>query len=181
MEDRTLIEMAVAGRAECFSILMERYKTVVTNCIGAMVRDRSDVEDLVQDTFLKAWLKLATFRFEASFRTWITRVALNEALALHRRRRRRPFCQGQTDFENFRCPVEAPDETLVRSEVQRTLHRAIGSLPYKYREVLILCDLKQMSSKETARHLKASIALVKTRLFRARRMLSLALNSEIAA
>jgi RNA polymerase sigma factor (sigma-70 family) len=83
IEDSTLIEMALAGQTECFSVLMGRHVSVVRSCIRSMVTNTTDVDDLVQDAFLKAWLHLSTFRFEASFRAWITRVAVNEALTLY--------------------------------------------------------------------------------------------------
>ena len=149
-------------------------------CIGAIVKDRSEVEDLVQETFLKAWLRLSTFRFEANFRTWITRVAVNEALASHRRRRCRPSCPVPVNFETFRSSCESPDEVLARSEARRTVRSAIARLPKKYQEILNLCDLKQLSARDAARQLKSSIPLVKTRLFRARHMLATALNRDAA-
>jgi RNA polymerase sigma-70 factor, ECF subfamily len=179
-EDRTLIEMAVAGHSECFSVLMERHGTAVRRCIGALVRNRSDVEDVVQDTFLKAWRGLSTFRFEANFRTWITSVAANEALALHRRGRCRPFCLPPTDFETVRSSYDSPEQALTRSEAQRTVRRVIAALPQKYREILTLCELEELSGRQAARHLKSSISLVKSRLFRARRMLSAALSRKAA-
>jgi len=179
-EDRTLIEMALAGRSDCFSVLINRHRGAVTKCIGAMVKNRSDVEDLVQETLLKAWFHLSTFRFEANFRTWIIQVAMNEALALYRRRRSRPFSSVPANWETLRSPCESPDETLARSEARRTVHNAIARLPKKYKEILILCDLKQLSAKETARQLKSSIPLVKTRLFRARHMLSASINRDAA-
>jgi RNA polymerase sigma-70 factor (ECF subfamily) len=175
-EDRTLIEMALAGQSECFSALMERHVTAVRRCITSTVRNTSDVDDLVQDTFLKAWTHLCTFRFEASFRTWITRVAVNESLASYRRQRSRPFCLTSENLEAFRSDYESPAEVLARSELHSRVHAAIARLPNKYREILTLCDLEQLSAQETARRLKSSISLVKTRLFRARRMLSTALD-----
>jgi len=178
-EDRTLIEMAVAGQGECFSVLMNRHRAAVRRCIDRMVSDRSDVEDLVQDTFMKAWLRLSTFRFEAKFSTWITSVAMNEALGSYRRRRCRPFCSVPVNFETFRSSSESPEEALARSEARRTIRSAIASLPKKYREILTLCELEQLSGEEAARRLKSSPSSVKTRLFRARHMLSAALRRDI--
>jgi RNA polymerase sigma-70 factor (ECF subfamily) len=175
-EDRTLIEMALAGQSECFSALMDRHVTAVRRCITSIVRNTSDVDDLVQDTFLKAWARLCTFRFEASFRTWITRVAVNESLASYRRQRSRPSCSTPENLEAFPSHCESPEEALARSEIRLTVHAAIARLPGKYRDVLTLCDLEQLGAEETAGRLKSSIPLVKTRLFRARRMLSAALH-----
>ncbi|MBV8830184.1 MAG: sigma-70 family RNA polymerase sigma factor [Acidobacteriaceae bacterium] len=179
-EDKTLIELTVAGQSECFSVLMDRHGKAVRKCIGALVRNRSDVEDLIQNTFLKAWRGLPTFRFEANFRTWLTSVAANEALALHRRGRSRPFCLPITNLENVRSWGESPEQTLARLEARLTVRRAIAGLPNKYREILTLCDLQQLTIHEAARQLKSSTSLVKTRLFRARHMLAKALKQDAA-
>src|SRR3954447_23714582 len=101
-EDRTLIEMALAGQSECFSALMDRHVAAVRRCITSIVRNASDVDDLVQDTFLKAWARLCTFRFEASLRTWVAAVAVNEFLTLIRGPGKRPFCSTSENLEAFR-------------------------------------------------------------------------------
>src|SRR3954451_21173404 len=104
-EDHTLIEMALAGQSACFSALMDRHVTAVRKCIRSVVTNTSDVDEIVQDAFFKAWVHLSKFRFEASFRTWITRVALNESLTLYRRQRCRPFTQRLEIWKLFRQPV----------------------------------------------------------------------------
>jgi RNA polymerase sigma-70 factor (ECF subfamily) len=175
-EDHTLIEMALAGQSACFSALMDRHVTAVRKCIRSAVTNTADVDEIVQDAFLKAWVHLSKFRFEASFRTWITRVALNESLALYRRQRSRPFCSTLDNLEAFPSYYESPEQALARSEIRRTVHAAIASLPRIYRDILILCDLEQLSVQEAAGRLKSSIPAVKTRLFRARRLLSTALH-----
>ena len=149
-EDRTLIEMALAGQSECFSALMDRHVNAVRKCIKSVVANASDVDDLVQDAFLKAWVHLCKFRFEASFRTWITRVALNESLALYRRQRCRPFYSASRDLETFPSAGESPYQFSARSEVRLRVHAAIARLPGKYRDIIILCDLEQLSAEETA-------------------------------
>jgi RNA polymerase sigma-70 factor (ECF subfamily) len=179
-EDSTLIEKALVGQTECFAVLMDRHIAAVRGCISSLVRNASDVDDLVQNTFLKAWLHLSAFRFEANFRTWITRVAINEALTLYRRNGSRPSCQAQENLETFPSRCESPDKTLARSEARRTVRTAVARLPRKYREILTLCDLEELGTQETARHLQANIPMVKSRLFRARQMLAAALNRDAA-
>jgi RNA polymerase sigma-70 factor, ECF subfamily len=159
---------------------MDRHRSAVRKCIGAIIKNGSDVEDLVQDTFLKAWLRLSTFRFEAGFRAWITRVAVNEALASYRRRRCRPICPAPVNFDAFQSSSESPEDALARSEARRTVRSAITDLPEKYQEILTLCDLEQLSANEAARQLQSSISLVKALLFRARRMLCAALKEQAA-
>ena len=86
-EDDVLIELALAGQTECFSVLVDRHKTAVRRRIRSMLRNTADADDLVQEVFLKAWRHLASFRAEASFRTWIKQIAVNEVMQLYRRQR----------------------------------------------------------------------------------------------
>ena len=178
LEDKTLVQAALTGETEYFSVLVDRHATAVRRCIQSLVKNPSDVEDLVQDTFLKAWLHLSAFRFEASFRTWLLSVALNEALGLHRRRKCRPFCPPGGNLEALPSQSESPHQAFSRSEARIRIHSAVAKLPTKYRKVLMLCDLQQLTVRETANRMEATLSLVKTRLFRARRMLSKTLSKE---
>ena len=94
LQDSILIERTLAGQNECFAVLMNRHMTAVRGRVKSMVRNKSDEDDLVQETFLKAWRHLSSFRSDASFRTWITRVATNEVLQQYRRDRRTPIGPG---------------------------------------------------------------------------------------
>jgi RNA polymerase sigma-70 factor (ECF subfamily) len=172
VEDSALIEMILAGQGECFTILMDRHLAAVRRRIRSMVGSAADADDLVQEVLLKVWLRLSTFRSESSFRTWMTRVAINEALQAHRRERcRPPRSQELRDLDTFASPVESPYRSLARTEVIHAVRNAVMKLPAKYRQVLILRDLEQLSTNETAQSLQASIPAVKTRLVRARLML----------
>jgi RNA polymerase sigma-70 factor (ECF subfamily) len=145
-----------------------------------MVRNVTDADDILQEVLLKVWRHLATFRSESSFRTWMTQVAINEARQLYRRERSKSLCQPLRDLDAFASPGESPHQTLARVEVTQAVRSALMGLPAKYREVLILCDLEQLSARETAQGLKASIPAIKTRLFRGRLMLLAALQSSRA-
>jgi RNA polymerase sigma-70 factor, ECF subfamily len=181
LEDRQLIEMATAGQTECFSVLMNRHVSSVKNCIRSMVKDTSEIEDLVQEAFMKAWLNLSTFRFEANFRTWIISIARNEALGFYRRQRCRPSYTELSHLERLPSSCESPEQALRRSEAGRTVRSAIDDLPGKYKQILVLCDLEQLTAPEIARRMKWTVAAVKTRRFRARRLLSAALKRESSA
>jgi RNA polymerase sigma-70 factor (ECF subfamily) len=87
-DDNALIKMSLAGETECFAVLMDRHLVALKRCIGGMVKNRTEADDLVQDVLLRVWRRLSTFRSEASFRTWMTRVAINEVLQSHRREQR---------------------------------------------------------------------------------------------
>jgi RNA polymerase sigma-70 factor (ECF subfamily) len=175
-EDSVLIELALAGQSECFTVLMDRHLVAVKRCIGSMVRNAADSEDLVQEVVLKVWRHLSTFRSESSFRTWLTRVATNEALQSYRRDRCKPLCQALGDFDALDSHAESPHQSYARIEMAQAVHGAVAALPAKYRQVLTLRDLEELSAQETALRLQSSIPTVKTRLFRARLMLSATLR-----
>jgi RNA polymerase sigma-70 factor, ECF subfamily len=172
VEDSALIEMALAGQNECFTLLMDRHLGAVRRRVRSMVRSAADLEDLLQEVLLKVWLHLSTFRSESSFRTWMTRVAINEALQANRREQcRPPRSQELRDLDTFASPVESPYRSLARNEAIQAVRNAVMKLPAKYRQVLILRDLDQINTLETAQSLQESVPAVKTRLQRARHML----------
>jgi RNA polymerase sigma-70 factor, ECF subfamily len=176
LDDSTLIKLALGGRVECFAALMDRHVVAVKRRILSMVRNTNDTDDLLQEVLLKVWCHLSTFRSESTFRTWITRVATNEVLQSYRKEQRRPLCQAISDLDILPSSCESPHQSFARVEVAEAVHRAVLGLPPKYRQVLVLRDLQELDERETARWLKLSIPAVKTRLFRARLMLSAALQ-----
>src|ERR1700719_5426597 len=97
-EDSTLIKLALEGQTECFAVLMDRHLIAVRKRIASMIGNATDAEDLLQEVLLKVWSHLSTFRSESSFRTWMTRVAINEALQSYRRERRSPISQTVGDL-----------------------------------------------------------------------------------
>jgi RNA polymerase sigma-70 factor (ECF subfamily) len=179
LEDAALIDLTLAGETEYFNVLVERYRPAVRSRIRSMSRNSIDEDDLLQEVFLKAWLHLSSFRSDASFRTWITRIAINEVLQSHRRNSRSPLLPANVDFDIFASDVDTPQESLQRKETIHNVHNAIAKLPAIYREIAVLRYLKQLNEEETARYMQASIALVKIRLFRARRLLSAALRRKV--
>ena len=176
LEDSTLIKLALAGRVECFAALMDRHMVAVRRRILSMVRNRNDAEDLIQEVLLKVWCHLSTFRSESTFRTWITSVAINEVLQSYRREQSRSLCQALSDLDIFPSSGESPHQSFARVEVTRAVRSAVQGLPSKYRQVLVLRDLQELDERTTAQWLKLTIPAVKTRLFRARLMLSAAIQ-----
>lgn len=171
-EDSALIKLALAGQAECFTVLMDRHLAAIRRRISSMVRNPADAEDVLQEVSLKVWRRLSTFRSESSFRTWMTRVAINEALQLFRQEQRRPPCLALDNLESLASTDESPHQSFSRVETTRAVRRAVAELPAQYKDVLILRDLRELSARETAQSLEATVPAVKTRLFRARLMLS---------
>jgi RNA polymerase sigma-70 factor, ECF subfamily len=170
-EDSALVKLALAGHTECFTILTNRHLPAVRRRIGSMVASTTDADDLLQEVLVKVWRHLSTFRSESTFRTWMTSVAINEALQSHRRAKRRPLSVALDDFARIACGGESPHQVLVRAERTQAVRRAVVKLPPMYRRVLMLRDLEELSIQETAQRLEWSVPAVKTRLFRARRLL----------
>ncbi len=170
--DGVLIRMAIEGRSDCFSVLMDRHLAAVKRRLRRMVPNEADVDDLVQEVLLSAWLHLATLRSEAHLRTWITRIAINQARQLYRRCQHRPAFQPLDDFGGIASLAESPQEYLLRREATDSVRGAIATLPPKYREVLALRDLTELCGKDTAERLQTTIEAVKTRVGRARALLS---------
>ena len=171
LKDSTLIALALAGQTECFAVLVNRHGGPVRRRIASMVRNAADADDVLQEALLKVWRHLLTFRSESSFRTWMTRVAINEALQSYRRQKLSPLCEAPGDLDAVDSKGESPHQSLVRAELTQAVHSAIGRLRATDKQILTLRDLQQLSERETAQCLNSSIAAVKTRLFRARLML----------
>ena len=184
-EDSSLIKLALEGEPECFSALMDRHLAAIKKLIRSMVSNQADSEDLVQDVVFKVWRRLSTFRSESSFRTWMTRVAINEVLQSYRQRQRLPIYQADADLTTIASAADSPQRSFARTEDIQTVRRAVMELPSIYRRVLVLRDLEELSVRETAQRTRSTVPTVKTRLFRARRLLSVALqgrnNRELAS
>jgi RNA polymerase sigma-70 factor (ECF subfamily) len=168
--------LALAGETECFTVLTNRHLPAVRRRIGSIIPNTTDADDLLQEVLLKVWRHLSTFRSESTFRTWMTRVAINEALQSFRREQRRPVCQPLGDFDVFASPNDSPHQSLARVEATQAVRSAVVKLPPMYRRVLTLRDIEQLSIRETAQRLQSSVPVVKTRLLRARRLLLAALK-----
>jgi RNA polymerase sigma-70 factor, ECF subfamily len=177
VEDNALIQRSLAGDAESFAQLVNRHSGYVHRQIRGILRNHPDAGDLLQDVFLKVRSRLASFRAESTFRTWMTLVAVNQTLMLIRREQCRPRCQPLDNVHRLVCPGELTDQSLMRSEEAHGLRRAVWRLPCIYRSVVTLHDLDQLSLKETARRVKATIPAVKSRLFRGRQMLQAAIQN----
>jgi RNA polymerase sigma-70 factor (ECF subfamily) len=180
LPDRALIERTLAGESDCFAVRMDRHVAAVRKRVRSMVWNPADQDEIVQETFFKAWRCLSSFRFDAMFRTWIIRIAINEALQ-HYRLDRGESTVPAIGIDEFASKHELPDKALARIQECDRVRAAVARLPKQYRLALILRDLDELPQHETAERLQLSVAAVKTRLFRARRMLSRAVLERSAA
>jgi len=175
-DDQELLQRVRAGEREAFYTLVSRYERPLYRSALAITRNPTDAEDVVQETFLRAYEHLAQFRGEAKFQTWLTQIALNTARMKLRKNhgalwesldQPRATEEGllPRDVREWR---ENPEQQLGREEIEALLHQALKGLPAGYREVLALRDIQLLSTQETADILGLSVANVKTRLLRAR-------------
>jgi RNA polymerase sigma factor (sigma-70 family) len=176
--DSVLISLVLTGSAECFGILMDRHLAAVRSRIRRMTRNVSDTDDIMQEVQLKIWRRLGSYRSEASFRTWMTRVGINEALQFYRKANRVPPVNTRTELAELTSTSESPLQACVRAELTERLKAAVALLPAKYKQVVVLHKFHELSLKETAQELQSSTSAVKTQLFRVKAALSKALLRE---
>lgn len=176
-EDVQLVEEALGGNQLSFQLLVERYQERIFALARHYTRSAVEVEDIVQDTFLKAYRRLETFQRQSSFSTWLYRIAVNTALDFLKRMGRSPV-QAVEDPELSASPVRgqagsgvaiaAPDARLRREEIARITAEVLDELPEIFRTVLVLREFEDMSYQQMAEVLGVSIGTVESRLFRAR-------------
>lgn len=188
VDDRELVDMARSGGESAFREIMRRYNRRLYRSVRAVTRDPSEAEDALQEAYLKAFAHLGTFRGDASLPTWLTRIALNEALGRVRRRKTTEAlseidpAQG-ADVLTFptNAHVQDPEAAASRAQIRRVLEQAVEELPDAFRLVFVLRAIEEMSIEETAAHLDLRPETVKTRLHRARRLLRKSLDDKFAS
>lgn len=188
--DEDLVALARQGRENAVRALIKHNNQRLFRAARAIVRSDDEAEDVVQETYVKAFTKLDSFRGDSQFSTWLTRIALNEALG--RVRRRRPTAElSEIDTAisaNKGCVIMFPtslmppgaDTELSRKEVRAFLEQAVDELPDTFRLVFILRDIEEMSTEETATQLGLKPETVKTRLYRARRLMRAAIEKRLS-
>jgi len=171
VEDESLVRETLAGSQASFQLLVERYQERIFSLARHYTRNAVDVEDLVQDTFLKAFSRLDTFQGQSSFFTWLYRIAVNTILDGIKRRGRSPVNIVE-DPEAVAAPgstrVSGPSAGMERDEIARITHAVLGELPEIFRAVLVMREFEDLSYQQIADVLGISIGTVESRLFRAR-------------
>jgi RNA polymerase sigma-70 factor (ECF subfamily) len=171
LSDPEIVERVVGGDTALFELLMRRYNQRVYRCVRAIVRDESEAEDAMQQAYLNAFVNLRQFAGRSSFSTWLTRIAVNEALARVRPRALRAVSDGETTISDIESPHPDPEQQAATAEMTRAVEEEIGALPDSYRVVLILREVEGLSTSETAAAIGIAEDAVKTRLHRARGLL----------
>ena len=185
--DERLVRLAAQGEESAIRILIQRHNRRLFRVARGVLRDDAEAEDVVQETYVRAFSNLASFRGEARLSTWLTRIALNEALG--RARRRRPTVElSDAEMREGRVLIVPsasssanPESETARSHLRHVLEEAVDALPELFRVVFVLRDVEGLDTEETASQLSIRPETVKTRLHRARRMLRTAIEERLSA
>lgn len=175
-DESVLVTEAKAGSYAAFEELVNRYEKKIYRLGLNLTGNPEDAEDLLQETFLKAFQHLPTFREDSRFYTWIVRIAINEGLMKLRKRRSSKEVQvedpsnsdGEFVPREFADWRPNPEQAMERVEMETILRNAAKALPVTFRTVFFLRDVEGLSTEETAEMLNLSVGAVKARLFRAR-------------
>jgi RNA polymerase sigma-70 factor, ECF subfamily len=175
--EAVLVRSAQAGCNESFDVLVTRHEQRIYRLNYAITKNAEDAEDVLQETFLKAYANVGNFRGDSRFYTWLVRIAINEALMKLRRHHASAWVSLEEPVENDEGTStsreiedwrENPEESYSRTELRAILSKALEDLRTPLRVVFVLRDIEGFSTEETARLLGLSITAVKTRLRRAR-------------
>jgi RNA polymerase sigma-70 factor, ECF subfamily len=171
--DELVVAHVLAGHIEAFETLMRRYNQRLFRAARAVLRDDAEAEDVVQDAWVRAYTHLGQFAGRASFATWVTRIAVHEAIARGRRRAR------QSALASDPATTRTPADDVATRETIAALEAATDALPAPYRTVFVLRDVEGLSVAETATCLDIPEATVKTRLHRARGLMRARLDAAL--
>lgn len=180
--DTLLVERTIAGDQKAFELLVIKYQRRIQRLIGRMVRDVDLVEDIAQDTFIRAYRALSQFRGEAQFYTWLYRIAVNTAKKALMDLKRNPtvsensFKSADDDetspVENELTTSETPEAVLASKEIAVMVNLAMDTLPEELRQAITLREIEGLSYEEISEIMSCPIGTVRSRIFRARETIS---------
>lgn len=176
LSESSIIKRILSGEKELYEILLRRHNQKLYRVIRSYISDTAEIEDIMQNTYLKAYEKLYQFKHNSTYSTWLIRIGINEALARLKIKSKVYNLQAQNFEKN--SILELPDTTqlnpeskIIRNETKQLLENTIDSLDTKYKTVYILKEVEEMSIKEIANCLNISPSNTKVRLHRAKHML----------
>lgn len=165
--DRELVERARAGERAAFDLLVERYQRRLLRLVLRLLRDQAEAEDVVQETFLRAYRALPRFRGDAAFYTWLYRIALNGARNTILRRRQRA-APAPSQLPAPVREIGTPESMLLSKQVMQTIDAALEALPLELRTAIVLREIEGLSYEEIAQIMECPLGTVRSRIFRAR-------------
>jgi RNA polymerase sigma factor (sigma-70 family) len=177
--DEEIITRIMSGEKNAYELIMRKYNQRLFRIVRSYIADEDEIEDVIQEAYIKAYEQLRRFEKRASFSTWLIRIVINEALARVKRRKRFTSLNDQRPEESANdrdLPEEGrtnetPIGTLMNTELKAILEKAVDRLPEKYRSVFMMREVEGMSVAETSKSLSITETNVKVRLNRAKEML----------
>lgn len=174
--DQLLVERAQQGDKRAFGLLVEKYHRKLGRLLSRMIRDQAEVEDVVQEAFIKAYRALPSFRGDSAFYTWLYRIGINTAKNYLVSMGRKPQVMQEVeieDVENFdggdeMRTMDTPETSLMTKEIAQTVNDAIEGLPEELRTAITLRELEGLSYEDIATVMQCPIGTVRSRIFRAR-------------
>lgn len=178
--DQLLVVRAQQGDKKAFGLLVEKYHRKLGRLLGRMIRDQAEVEDVVQESFIKAYRALPNFRGDSAFYTWLYRIGINTAKNYLVSMGRRPQVMQEVeieDVENFDSGYEmrttdTPETAMMTKQIAQTVNDTVASLPEELRTAITLREIEGLSYEEIATLMQCPIGTVRSRIFRARETIS---------
>jgi len=172
LTDEEVVTRVLNGETALFEILMRRYNQRLYRVARSILRQDDEAEDVMQDAYVRAYQHLGQFAGRAKFSTWLTRIAVHEALArAHRGKRYDAISAVQGETMKFASAAPSPEQEVATAQSHAILEEAILSLPESYRTVLMMRDIEELTTAEAAESLDITEQNVKVRLHRARALL----------
>ena len=174
--DQELVERAQRGDKAAFDLLVQKYQRKLGRILSRMIRDQAEVEDVVQEAFIKAYRALPNFRGDSAFYTWLYRIGINTAKNYLVAMGRRPQVSTEIeveDAENFEDgqelrTIDTPETELMTKQIAKTVNDTVAGLPEELRTAITLREIEGLSYEEIATLMGCPIGTVRSRIFRAR-------------
>lgn len=179
-EDFLIVQQVQAGDKKAFNLLVSKYHRRVGRLLTRMLRNQDDIDDVVQETFIKAYRAIGNFRGESAFYTWVYRIAINSAKNLLLSQGRRPIAleeNGDEDSETFEdnsalSHSDTPESLYQSRQIAEAVNEAMQALPVELREAIVMREIDGLSYEEIALAMDCPIGTVRSRIFRAREAIS---------
>jgi RNA polymerase sigma-70 factor (ECF subfamily) len=182
--DQVLVERAQRGDKRAFDLLVLKYQRKVARLLSRMVRDPGELEDIVQESFIKAYRALPQFRGDAAFYTWLYRIAINTAKNFLVARGKRALTNSELhnddgeemELGDMAADVATPDAELLAKQVAQAVNDAVDALPEELRTAITLREMDGLSYEDIAQAMSCPIGTVRSRIFRAREAIAVKLR-----
>lgn len=179
LSDEDIVARVSAGEIESFELIMRRYNRRLFRAVHAILKNDSEVEDVIQEAYVSAFAHLTDFSGRARFSTWLTRIAVHEAFGRLRKRRRAESFDAGNEDEATTAAMPSPEKHASDGELRQLLEQVVDGLPEAFRTVFVLRAVEQLSVAETSELLGIPEDTVKTRLHRARGLLQSRIEAHV--